>query len=366
MFGMPPRRKEPSPRAWSHFGLSKLALTRRAKHWQNGIIEEFGSARGGKHSPRAFRCHRPDWRSALLSSGIRSRSCRKKELTLFPLCSKPTSGRNDHDHTLRSIQIEAVMSTSFLALVLLERPVTPDMVALAEAVRRRHPELATEIDVGASDVGQGSDGGSVLRCGDQLIVVMSMPAPIPQDPGLWSRATTAWPEANTVAARHRGHLLVSVVGQNQTLLSEARLMTAVIGALIATVAECRAVVWDTKVARPADLWLDLSRQSFAPFPDYPFPLWVDVLPFRTRTGIGAVTMGLTAFVDREIQFETSRLPLDALLERVEGLVVYLIEHGRVLKDGDTFGGDANERIAVRYKNSDQFGMPVFFCTDGSS
>ena len=259
------------------------------------------------------------------------------------------------------------MSKSFLAFVLLERPVTPDMVALAKAVRTRHPELAPKMDGDASEVRQGSAGGSVLRCGDQLIAVMSMPAPIPQDPGLWSRSTTAWPEANTVAARHRGHLIVSVLGQNQPLLSKARLMTAVIGALIATVPECRAVVWDAKVARPADIWLHLSRQSFAPFPDYPFPLWVDVLPFRSQKGIGAVTMGLSAFVDREIEFETSRLALGALIEKVAGLFVYLIEHGRVLGDGDTFGGDARERIAVRYKNSDQFnGMPVFLCTDSPS
>jgi hypothetical protein len=258
------------------------------------------------------------------------------------------------------------MSRSFLAFVLLEHPATPDMVGLAAALRSRHPELATKMDHGAGDVHQGSAGGAVLRYADQLITVMSMPTPIPQDPGLWSRATTAWPEANAVAARHRGHLIVSVLGQNQELLPTARLMTAVIGALIAIMPECCAVVWDGKVARPANLWLHLSMQSYAPFPDYPFPLWGDVLPFRTRKGIGAVTMGLTAFVDREIQFETSRLPLDALVEKVEGLVVYLIEHGRVLKDGDTFGGDAKERIGVRYKNSDQFnGMPVFLCTDGS-
>jgi hypothetical protein len=257
------------------------------------------------------------------------------------------------------------MNKSFLGLVLLERPTTPDMVALAEALRTRHPELATEMQADAAAM--GSAGGAVLCCGDQLVAVMSMPSPIPQDPGLWSRATMAWPEANTVAARHRGHLIVSVVGQGQPLLAKARLLTAVIGALIATVPECCAVVWDGKVARPADLWLHLSRESFAPFPDYPFPLWVNVLPFRSQKGIGAVTMGLTAFVDREIQFETSRLPLDALIEKVAGLAVYLIERGRVLKDGDTFGGDANERIAVRYKNSDQFnGMPVFLCTDGSS
>ena len=258
---------------------------------------------------------------------------------------------------------EAEMSKTFLAFVLLENPTNPDVVALAEALRSRYPQLATEMGNGdAAGVRQGSSA-SVIRCGDQLVTVMSMPTPIPQDPGLWSRAATAWPEAKAVAARHRGHLMISVLGQNQQLLPTARLMTAVIGALIATVPQCCAVVWDGKVARPADLWLHLSTQSYAPFPDYPFALWVDVLPFRSEPGIGAVTMGLSTFAGREIEFETSRLTLAALIEKVVGLAVYLIEHGRVLRDGDTFGGDVHERIAVRYKNSDQFnGMPVFLCT----
>lgn len=257
------------------------------------------------------------------------------------------------------------MSRSFLTFVLLESPATPNMVALAAALRSRHPELAAKLDDGgAPGIRQNSAGASVIRFGDQLITVMSMPTPIPQDPGLWSRAAAAWPEAKAVAARHRGHLIVSVLGPKQQLLPTARLMTAVLGALIATMPQCCAVVWDGKIARPADLWLHLSTQSYAPFPDYPFALWIDVLPFRSERGIGAVTMGLSAFVDREIEFETSSLTLGALIKKVLGLAIYLVEYGRVLRDGDTFGGDARERIAVRYKNSDRFnGMPVYLCTD---
>ncbi|QOZ70771.1 DUF4261 domain-containing protein [Bradyrhizobium arachidis] len=255
------------------------------------------------------------------------------------------------------------MSNSFLALVLLESPATPDMVALAKAVRARHPELPMEVEGGDEGARQDSP---LIRCGNELVAVMSMPAPIPEDSGLWARASTTWPQAETVAARHRGHLIVSVLGQNQRQLPTARLTTAVIGALIATMPQCCGVVWNGKVARPADLWLDMSSRSFAPFPDYPVSLWVDILPFRSDVGIGAVTMGLSAFADREIQFETRKLPLATLLDKVDGLAAYLVEHGPVVKDGDTFGRDERERFAVRYKNSDQFGgLPVFFCSDGS-
>jgi hypothetical protein len=164
------------------------------------------------------------------------------------------------------------MSNSFLALVLLDNPAMPDMSAVAKALSVRHPELETEA-TGNGDVQQAQASSPLIRCGNELVAVMSMPAPIPQDPGLWARAAGTWPESKTVAARHRGHLIVSMLGQSQRPLFAARITTAVIGALIATMPECCGVVWAGQVARSAELWLQMSRRSFAQFPDYPFTLW---------------------------------------------------------------------------------------------
>lgn len=261
------------------------------------------------------------------------------------------------------------MSNSLLALVLLEKPTTPDMLQVVTALRVRHPKLAAEVVEGRdmADGRQPTSSSPLIRCGGELVAVMSMPAPIPQDPGLWSRASTAWPESAAVAASHRGHLIVSVLGQSLQPLQAARLTTAVIGALIATMPECCAVVWNTKVARPAKLWMEMSRLSFAPFPDYPSTLWVDILPFRDNEKIGAVTMGLTAFAGREIEFETGKLALRVMIEKVAGLAAYLVEHGAVVKDGDTFGGDEQERFTARHRTSEQFaGLPVLFCAADSA
>ena len=57
-----------------------------------------------------------------------------------------------------------------------------------------------------------------------------------------------------------------------------------------------------------------------------------------------------------------KLALPTMIDKVAGLAVYLVEHGNVVKDGNTFGGDERERFTVRYKTSDRFpGLPVFFC-----
>ncbi|WFU75352.1 hypothetical protein [Bradyrhizobium sp. CB2312] len=85
------------------------------------------------------------------------------------------------------------MSISFLALVLLESPATPDMVAIAKAIRARHPELPMAVEGGDAGARQNSP---LIRCGNELVAVMSMPAPVPEDSGLWSRASTTWPQAD--------------------------------------------------------------------------------------------------------------------------------------------------------------------------
>lgn len=257
------------------------------------------------------------------------------------------------------------MRNSLLALVLLNKPVTPDMSAVAKVLRARHPELATET-ANNEEKQPSQTNAPLIRCGDKLFAVMSMPAPIPQEPELWARAARTWPESEAVAKRHQGHMIVSLIGKSERPLIAARLTTAAIGALIEAVPECCGVVWAGRVARPADVWIEASRWSLAPYPDYPFRLWVDILPFRSGAKVGVITMGLSAFVDREIEFVSSKLALPALFDKVAGLSVYLIEHGKVVKDGDTIGASASERIAVRYKNSDLFGgMAVFCCTDSA-
>jgi hypothetical protein len=96
--------------------------------------------------------------------------------------------------------------------------------AVVQALRARHPELPAEVLTQNSPAGAQQDpaAASLIRCGNELVAVMSIPAPIPEDAGLWSRAARNWPESQTVAERHRGHLIVSVLGKNDQPLEQAR------------------------------------------------------------------------------------------------------------------------------------------------
>jgi hypothetical protein len=58
-----------------------------------------------------------------------------------------------------------------------------------------------------------------------------------------------------------------------------------------------------------------------------------------------------SFVGREIELEPRSITPAEVTRRAAGLAVYLMQHGPVLKDGETFGATPAERILVRHVQS---------------
>ena len=248
-----------------------------------------------------------------------------------------------------------------VAFVLLGQPTTVDMQAVAQAIRARYPVLSVEVVATSAQSGERPAQPPLIRCGDEFVTVMNIPAPLPRDQGdeVWTRAAKTWPQAAAVLSGHRAHLIVATVGKVVSPLREARAVTAVIGGLLDNVSGCSAVMWAARVVRSAAHWKDQSRAAFAPYPNYPFLLWIDITSIRAGTGMDAVTIGLSSFVDREIEFEVGQLNPSDVLNNVAGLAGYLIEHGNVVKDGDTFGGSEAERIKIRHATSvHRSGVPI--------
>jgi hypothetical protein len=70
-------------------------------------------------------------------------------------------------------------------------------------------------------------------------------------------------------------------------------------------------------------------------------------------------MGLNRFAGRELELEAPASQLERLLIMTQRLVVYLMQHGANVHDGDTFGESANERITLHFRDSLRFnGLPI--------
>jgi hypothetical protein len=254
------------------------------------------------------------------------------------------------------------MTDRHLAFALFDRPIVLDLAAIVDVLRKRHPGIEIDLPEAAP-----AKAAPVIRCAGQNIVLMVMQMPVPRESWeLAGRRTVAtWPAALKVLRGHVAHVVVSTVGQAGTpaqRLQAARAVTAVTGGLIATI-PAAAVLWNGLVAHPAERWEPLAREAFAEYPRVPFPLWVSIHPFRDGQIVGAITFGLTPFGDREIEFEGKGADPNEIATKVARLIVYVLEHGAVLRDGDTLGASASDLIRIHHIVSRRVqGLPVLQAT----
>jgi hypothetical protein len=245
------------------------------------------------------------------------------------------------------------------AFVLLDAPTELSPSGISEALAARHPDVP--IIIPPLDDGANTKA-TLLNISGSIVVIMQFDAPLPDGwQGAASRAMIHWPEAEAVFGRHRAHIIVSIMGESESRLQIARVITAVVGALVASHAACSAVLWGLTVANSSQVFAELSRSAFAPYPEFPSGLWVSMHPFQDPGSphVGALTMGLTNFIGREIEFEGQASQLQALLTTVRGLVTYLLHDDVELRDGETVGASATERIQVRFMESHRFdSLPV--------
>jgi hypothetical protein len=247
--------------------------------------------------------------------------------------------------------------TKPVAFVLMQNPAALNPQALVDVLRQRHPEQSWyEEPADAKEPEKPSPAS--IRCGECLVFLMPIDGPIPEHDDLWTRAAMIWPEAREEGSRHHAHIIIATLGEDDAGLDHARIVTAVAGALVSITRSACAVVMSGSAARSAELWRQMSQNSFASYPDYPFTLWVDIVPFTSGESIVVFTAGLDNFVGREIEFEVPGMDYATTIEHVEGLVGYLIEHGDVIKDGHTFGTSETDRIKVHHGVSRFNGSPV--------
>jgi hypothetical protein len=245
--------------------------------------------------------------------------------------------------------------TQPIAFVLLQEPAAPNLPALLDAMRQRHPDLVWT----PGSAGPKRPRSPFILCGKRIVVLMPVDAPLQTDADMWARAATAWPEAREAAQRHRAHVIVSLMGVSEGKVEDARIITAVVGGLIAVTAAACGVVFSGRVARSSQIWLEMSSRAFAPYPNTPFMLWIDIVPFQSGPqSIGALTFGLSRFTGREIECEFPGLSGSTLLHRAAGLAGDMLERGDHAGDGDTIEASETERIKVRHHVSHHNGAPV--------
>ena len=190
-----------------------------------------------------------------------------------------------------------------------------------------------------------------FRIGDSDAIIGPMPAPIP-----WSdlegpcKTSWLWPEAESALRGHDRHLIVTVMSEKGPV-EQSTVLTQVCASILATCAEAPGVFWsNATLLVPSKVFQEFATQILPGAP--PLYIWVNFHIGRAGKGrTRGFTTGMAALGQMEFETESSPEPPPELRDRLFGLCNYVLEHGPVIKDGDTIGEDENERIQVVYSAS---------------
>lgn len=255
------------------------------------------------------------------------------------------------------------MSENFFSLVLLDAPRPLDMGALVLQIRQLTAPIGLSVELMRD--AQGGEP-AMVGVGGVPLTVIARDFPVP--PGTMDRAvaaTIAWNEAAAAVAAHGAHLIVGCVQQpkNHEHALHFAMLTTFVTAAALDMSEGLGAYW---ASGEMMLSPDGMRRAVRAMLSKTLPVedWVNLMWFRGETAgqsqtVGAATIGMRPFFGLEIEFLPAPQQPVELAQRIFGLIRYLLMHGMVIRDGETFGDSETDITRVRFlENGSRVPGPV--------
>lgn len=178
------------------------------------------------------------------------------------------------------------------------------------------------------------------------ILVTHLAAPVPRKE-LEETARRSWMWKGTAepAASHQSHAIVTSVG-NAPALTSALDVTRICAAVIEA-GSAVALYWGDQI-HLAKLAVEMATQV-----PTPVMLWVGItISGESRAGpFSAATQGLEKLGHKEFEVIDTKMGIGDLRMTLLDLAKYVLEKGPVLKDGETFGPDADTSWPIHHQDS---------------
>ncbi|ATC63719.1 hypothetical protein CMV30_06995 [Nibricoccus aquaticus] len=158
-----------------------------------------------------------------------------------------------------------------------------------------------------------------------------------------------WHGSDDKIADHKAHLIVAASGDIEKKLL-ALALTRAVSKILRSTAGSIAVYWGAGS-------IVTAKDSFCAFADssssdqLPLYLWVDFRCFPKEKGWALFTHGLKSLGFMEIEVSQSPLSASETVGFVFNTAHYLLDFGPVLKDGDTIGMSADQKIKITHVDS---------------
>lgn len=181
-----------------------------------------------------------------------------------------------------------------------------------------------------------------------------MPIPIPSgDIDYACMNSFLWPEAAEAFCEQTCHVIVVVLPRESESPAQQGIRLSRSIAAVTETYDAVGVYWGHGcIVHQPELFRDLLKDADSDMNSLPIPLWVGFLRSAgEKGGMDVYTSGLGAFGAMECEVVGSHKNPMEIIQFLSSISAYLIDKGNVIQDGNTVGGDENQRITANHAAS---------------
>jgi len=186
---------------------------------------------------------------------------------------------------------------------------------------------------------------SILEIDGYRIAIAHMPVAIPGDE-VKSAAeyNYFWKNGAKEASKHKGHIILSILNAGKDLVRENLLFTKIASAILNNSNSLGIYIGGRTLVLKKDFYL--ANVEIMSEQDLPLYNWI-YFGLRKENGKQSVyTYGLSDFGKKEMEIINSDNSLEELNEMMLNLTHYVIASDVVLKDGETIGISAEQKLKI--------------------
>ena len=183
----------------------------------------------------------------------------------------------------------------------------------------------------------------VFDVGDMMAAVSLMPAPVPNgEAEECAKNNYMWPEAEKTAKEHKAHIMVAVIGKEESLIERGKLYVKLLS-VCCHQKNITGIYTSGVVFQPRfyEGFSGMMKEDSLPIYNW---IWFGL--YRTEKGISGYTYGMECFDKDEMEV----LDVDADPSKVRDFLAsmagYVLEYDAVLNDGETIGFSAVDKHRI--------------------
>lgn len=206
-------------------------------------------------------------------------------------------------------------------------------------------DLKADWDIDVPDDPEPEDDVIYADVNGYRVVVGLMPAPVPDgEAEYWAKGNYMWQDAVEVAASHKAHAIIAILGKEDDLIEKGKLFVKAVCAIMKQ--ETAVAFYNEGAVFPPKMYLDfagLMSDGHVPVLNL---VWLGIFSDGKQSGVYTYGMRRMGKEEMEVYIEADKADFNELREFMLTIASYVLKTGATLRDGETIGFTEEQKLPI--------------------